>query len=126
MKFNSNSFLSFYKNFTSFLQNGFIRGTLLAYQFMSKDKGNGGTIINIGSSCSSKPFVSSPIYTATKHAIIGLTKAYGVSLKMSFFFIFSNFNEMEMEKIKKKFQVQVYIKKENSKDIESGTIFNLL
>lgn len=69
---------------------------------MSKDKGNGGTIINIGSSCSSKPFVSSPIYTATKHAIIGLTKAYGVSLKMSFFFIFSNFNEMEMEKIKKK------------------------
>ena len=29
------------------------------------------------------PFVSSPIYTATKHAIIGLTKAYGVSLRMS-------------------------------------------
>ncbi|XP_070499395.1 15-hydroxyprostaglandin dehydrogenase [NAD(+)]-like [Chironomus tepperi] len=57
--------------------NGFIRGTLLAYQFMSKDKGNGGTIVNIGSSCSVKPFVSSPIYTATKHAIIGLTKAYG-------------------------------------------------
>lgn len=60
-------------------QNGSIRGTLLAFQFMSKDKGNGGLIVNVGSSCSVKPFVSSPIYTATKHAIIGLTKAYGVS-----------------------------------------------
>ncbi|KAG5678578.1 hypothetical protein PVAND_008240 [Polypedilum vanderplanki] len=58
--------------------NGFIRGSLLAYRFMSKDKGNeGGTIVNIGSSCSVKPFISSPIYCATKHAIVGLTKAYG-------------------------------------------------
>lgn len=48
--------------------NGIIRGTLLAYQFMSKDKAHGGTILNIGSSCSVKPFLSSPIYTATKHA----------------------------------------------------------
>lgn len=62
--------------------NGIIRGTLLAYQFMSKEKGNaGGTIVNIGSLSSSKPFVSSPIYTATKHAILGLTKSYGVSKK---------------------------------------------
>lgn len=62
--------------------NGIIRGTLLAYQFMSKDKGNGGTggtIVNIGSSSSVKPFTSSPIYTATKHALLGLTKSYGVS-----------------------------------------------
>lgn len=63
--------------------NGIIRGTLLAYQFMSKEKGNaGGTIVNIGSLSSSKPFVSSPIYTATKHAILGLTKSYGVSKKI--------------------------------------------
>lgn len=45
---------------------------------MSKEKGAGGTIINIGSSCSVKPFLSAPIYTATKHAVLGLTKAYGV------------------------------------------------
>lgn len=63
------------------LQNGVIRGVLLAYQFMSKDKGHGGTILNIGSSCSVKPFLSSPIYTATKHAVLGLTKAYGVRQK---------------------------------------------
>lgn len=47
---------------------------------MSKDKGNCGTIINIGSSCSVKPFVSAPIYSATKHAIVALSKAYGVSI----------------------------------------------
>ena len=46
---------------------------------MSKEKANGGTILNVGSSCSVKPFLSSPIYTATKHAVLGLTKAYGVS-----------------------------------------------
>lgn len=56
-------------------QNGVIRGTLLAYQLMAKEKG--GIILNIGSSCSAKPFLISPIYTATKHAILGLTKAYG-------------------------------------------------
>lgn len=42
---------------------------------MAKEKG--GIILNIGSSCSAKPFLISPIYTATKHAILGLTKAYG-------------------------------------------------
>lgn len=52
---------------------------MLAFQFMSKEKAHGGTIVNIGSFCSVKPLVSSPIYTATKHAVLGLTKAYGVS-----------------------------------------------
>lgn len=47
---------------------------------MSKDKAHGGTILNVGSSCSVKPFLSSPIYTATKHAVLGLTKSFGVSL----------------------------------------------
>jgi 15-hydroxyprostaglandin dehydrogenase (NAD) len=57
-----------------------IRGTLLAYQFMSKEKAHGGMILNVGSSCSVKPFLSSPIYTATKHAVLGLTKSFGVSV----------------------------------------------
>lgn len=47
---------------------------------MSKDKAHGGTILNIGSSCSMKPFLTSPIYSATKHAVLGLTKAYGVNI----------------------------------------------
>lgn len=73
--------------FFNSLKNGIIRGTLLAYQFMSKDKAHGGTILNIGSSCSIKPFLSSPIYTATKHAVLGLTKAYGVNINRLIFLV---------------------------------------
>ncbi|EJY57503.1 AAEL017418-PA [Aedes aegypti] len=58
--------------------NGAIRGTLLAQQFLSKDKGGkGGVLVNIGSAVSVKPQLSTPIYTATKHAILGLTKSCG-------------------------------------------------
>ena len=42
--------------------------------------GRGGTIINIGSNVSFKPYISIPIYTATKHAIVGLTRSFGVRL----------------------------------------------
>ncbi|CAD7088373.1 unnamed protein product [Hermetia illucens] len=60
--------------------NGAIRGTLLALQFLGKDKGGkGGMLINIGSAASVKPQISTPIYTATKHAILGLSKACGDS-----------------------------------------------
>ena len=63
------------------LQNGVIRGTLLALRFIGKDRGGrGGTVINTGSNVSLRPYVSIPIYTATKHAIVGFTRAYGVSL----------------------------------------------
>uniref|UniRef100_A0A182SMS8 15-hydroxyprostaglandin dehydrogenase [NAD(+)] n=1 Tax=Anopheles maculatus TaxID=74869 RepID=A0A182SMS8_9DIPT len=58
--------------------NGAIRGTLLAQKFMDKSKGRGGgVLVNIGSGVSVKPQLSTPIYTATKHAILGLTKACG-------------------------------------------------
>jgi 15-hydroxyprostaglandin dehydrogenase (NAD) len=67
-------FLTVFNN----VQNGAIRGTLLALQFLGKDKGGkGGTVINIGSACSVKPQLSTPVYTATKHAILGLTKSSG-------------------------------------------------
>lgn len=47
---------------------------------MGKDRGQkGGILINLGSNCSIKPYTSAPIYSATKHAIVGLTRAYGVS-----------------------------------------------
>lgn len=58
--------------------NGAIRGTLLAQQFLGKDRGGkGGVLVNIGSAVSIKPQLSTPIYTATKHAILGLTKSCG-------------------------------------------------
>lgn len=58
--------------------NGAIRGMLLAQKFMGKQRGGeGGVVVNIGSGASIKPQYSTPIYTATKHAILGLTKACG-------------------------------------------------
>uniref|UniRef100_A0A7R9HAE6 15-hydroxyprostaglandin dehydrogenase [NAD(+)] n=2 Tax=Timema TaxID=61471 RepID=A0A7R9HAE6_TIMPO len=58
--------------------NGTIRGTLLALRFMGLDRGgNGGIVVNTGSNVCIKPYVSIPIYTATKHAIIGFTRSYG-------------------------------------------------
>lgn len=58
--------------------NGHIRGLLLANRFMAKDRGGrGGCVVNIGSNVCVRHFISIPIYTATKHAIVGLTRSYG-------------------------------------------------
>lgn len=60
-------------------KNGAIRGTLLALQYLGKDKGGkGGVVINIGSSASVRPQISTPIYTATKHAVLALSRSCGV------------------------------------------------
>lgn len=52
---------------------------------MGKDKGGqGGVVVNIGSSASFRPQVfTPPIYTATKHAILGLSRSLGVSFVCS-------------------------------------------
>ncbi|ENN73601.1 15-hydroxyprostaglandin dehydrogenase [NAD(+)] [Dendroctonus ponderosae] len=58
--------------------NGVIRGLLLAFRFMGKDRGGpGGIVVNAGSSCCRNPLVSLPVYTATKHAVAALTRCYG-------------------------------------------------
>ncbi|KAF7388239.1 15-hydroxyprostaglandin dehydrogenase NAD(+)-like [Vespula maculifrons] len=58
--------------------NGVIRGTLLAQRFMGTDKGGqGGIVVNTGSNISINPYVSVPIYSATKAAIVSLTRAFG-------------------------------------------------
>ncbi|XP_012251197.2 15-hydroxyprostaglandin dehydrogenase [NAD(+)]-like isoform X1 [Athalia rosae] len=58
--------------------NGVIRGTLLAQRFLGTDRGGrGGIVVNTGSNVSINPYVSVPIYSATKTAIVGLTRAYG-------------------------------------------------
>lgn len=59
-------------------QNGVIRGTLLAQRYLGIDKGGrGGIVINTGSNVSVNPYVSVPIYSATKAAIVSLTRAFG-------------------------------------------------
>ncbi|KAJ8348005.1 hypothetical protein SKAU_G00265940 [Synaphobranchus kaupii] len=56
--------------------NGVIRGTYLALQHMKKENGGeGGVIVNIASMAGLGPQLTSPIYTATKHGIVGFTRA---------------------------------------------------
>ncbi|XP_014474571.1 PREDICTED: 15-hydroxyprostaglandin dehydrogenase [NAD(+)]-like [Dinoponera quadriceps] len=58
--------------------NGVIRGTLLAQRFMGTDRGGqGGVVINTGSNVSVNPYVSVPIYSATKAAVVNFTRAFG-------------------------------------------------
>jgi 15-hydroxyprostaglandin dehydrogenase (NAD) len=47
---------------------------------MGKDEGgNGGVLVNMASIAGLVPFPFSPIYVATKHAVIGFTRSFGVS-----------------------------------------------
>ncbi|XP_011499188.1 PREDICTED: 15-hydroxyprostaglandin dehydrogenase [NAD(+)]-like [Ceratosolen solmsi marchali] len=58
--------------------NGVIRGILLALRFLGIDNGGrGGVVINTGSNVSINPYISAPIYSATKAAIVSLTRAFG-------------------------------------------------
>jgi len=51
-------------------------------QLMGKDKGGrGGTVVVTSSTMGYKPCPSMPIYTATKHALIGFIRSFGVSSK---------------------------------------------
>ncbi|XP_063697529.1 alcohol dehydrogenase-like [Culicoides brevitarsis] len=57
---------------------GTINSTLLAIEYMRKDKNkdkNGGIIVNIGSVSSYTPTIRTPIYTASKYALLGFTKS---------------------------------------------------
>jgi len=67
-----------------FLQNAVVRGTLLGLQHMGKDEGgNGGVLVNIASILGLAPLSTSPVYVATKHAVIGLSRSFGVSTACS-------------------------------------------
>jgi 15-hydroxyprostaglandin dehydrogenase (NAD) len=66
------------------LQNAVVRGTLLGFQYMAKDKGGkGGVVVNTASIAGLRPTTAFPVYGATKHAVIGLTRSFGVSNKCS-------------------------------------------
>ncbi|XP_041657741.1 15-hydroxyprostaglandin dehydrogenase [NAD(+)] isoform X2 [Cheilinus undulatus] len=55
---------------------GSIRGTFLALEHMSKmNGGRGGVIVNTASMAGLGPLPSCPVYTATKHGVVGFTRA---------------------------------------------------
>jgi 15-hydroxyprostaglandin dehydrogenase (NAD) len=61
-------------------QNAVVRGTLLGLQYMGKDEGgNGGVVVNMASVAGLVVAPHFPVYVATKHAVIGFTRSFGVS-----------------------------------------------
>ncbi|XP_046751402.1 15-hydroxyprostaglandin dehydrogenase [NAD(+)]-like [Diprion similis] len=55
-----------------------VRGTLLGFEYMGKDKGGkGGTIVNVSSILGIVPIWTFPVYSSTKHAVIGLSRSFG-------------------------------------------------
>ncbi|CAL1290200.1 unnamed protein product [Larinioides sclopetarius] len=58
---------------------GVVHGIKLGFEYMGKDRGgHGGQIINTSSRSGINPnVVWAPIYCATKHGIVGLTRSYG-------------------------------------------------
>ncbi|KAM4620067.1 15-hydroxyprostaglandin dehydrogenase [NAD(+)] [Polymixia lowei] len=60
-----------------------IRGTYLAMEHMSKlTGGQGGVIVNIASMAGLGPLLSTPVYTATKHGVVGFTRALADASKV--------------------------------------------
>ncbi|XP_039631863.1 15-hydroxyprostaglandin dehydrogenase [NAD(+)]-like [Polypterus senegalus] len=53
--------------------NGVIRGTLLGLKHMKKEEG--GVIVNVSSLAGLGPLPSAPVYTATKHGVVGFSRA---------------------------------------------------
>jgi len=62
------------------LQIAVVRGTLLGLQYMGKDEGGkGGVVVNMASVLGLTGSATFPVYVATKHAVIGLSRSFGVS-----------------------------------------------
>ena len=57
-----------------------VRGTLLGLQYMGKDEGGkGGVVVNMASGLGLTGSAALPVYAVTKHAVIGLSRSFGVS-----------------------------------------------
>lgn len=65
-------------------QYGLVHATMIGVELMHKetraDGLDGGLIINIASLVGLDPWHLLPIYTASKHAIVGFTRAFSVSV----------------------------------------------
>ncbi|KAH3839470.1 hypothetical protein DPMN_112901 [Dreissena polymorpha] len=61
-----------------------MRGTLLAFDNMRKDRGgHGGLIINVASTAGLFPVFFMPTYTASKYAIVGFTRSWAMNPRQS-------------------------------------------
>jgi len=72
------------------MQNAVVRGTLLGLQYMGKDEGgNGGVVVNIASILGLAPLAGSPVYVATKHAVIGHTRSLEYVMRVAMWVFYS-------------------------------------
>ena len=66
------------------LQNAVVRGTLLGFKYIGEDEGGkGGVVVIMASIAGLAASAAFPVYAATKHAVIGLTRSFGVSTACS-------------------------------------------
>ncbi|PSN50762.1 hypothetical protein C0J52_05935 [Blattella germanica] len=55
-----------------------IRGTFLAFKYMGKDNGGkGGLVINNSSITGLQPLAGAPVYSTTKHGVLGIARNFG-------------------------------------------------
>lgn len=70
-----------------------IRTALLAIKYLSKNQlGHGGTLVNVSQHIDIKSTAQLPIYTATKHAMIGLSQSLAVIFIILNYIWFSEFS----------------------------------
>uniref|UniRef100_A0A668UZ65 15-hydroxyprostaglandin dehydrogenase [NAD(+)] n=1 Tax=Oreochromis aureus TaxID=47969 RepID=A0A668UZ65_OREAU len=63
---------------------GLIRVSYVALEYMNKlNGGKGGTVINVASVAGLTPVPACPVYTATKHAVVGFTRAMAAASSAS-------------------------------------------
>ncbi|XP_071377067.1 15-hydroxyprostaglandin dehydrogenase [NAD(+)]-like [Centroberyx affinis] len=63
---------------------GVVRGTYLTLEHMNKlTGGQGGVVVNVASMAGLGPLPSIPVYTATKHGVVGFTRAMAAASDMS-------------------------------------------
>lgn len=61
-----------------YFQVGTIRSTLLAYKYVGKEgMGKGGVVVNISGKFGLEAFPEAPTYSASQHAILGLSRSFG-------------------------------------------------
>lgn len=62
-------------------QGGVVNSTLIGIDLMRKDNGmRGGTIVNIASTAALSTRFIFPLYTSSKHAVLGFTRSLKVTL----------------------------------------------
>lgn len=62
-----------------------MNATILAVNHMSQENGGmGGIVVNISSIVGLDPIFLMPVYTASKEAIVGFTRAFSVRKELSF------------------------------------------